>query len=168
MIVKYTYLLNLKYKQLLSRSGYHAYYYIIVKKFATIHLFLQSLRVQKIEFLYVKHTRYLWASQFLKYFIGGPYIIVNLKDTLVYLNSDYIGLKLVALSLNNYFFNPAYLYNWAYFQTWIIFGTSNFISLMLIFNFWKSRLQFICYLLVWQICHQVRWLQKKFTSSHDR
>ena len=107
MIMKYTYLLNLKYKQLLSQSGYHAYYYVISKKFAVIHLFLQSLRLKGIAFLYVKHTRYLGASQFLKHFISGPYIIVNFKTLPLTFNLDFDGLKLIALSLNRFFINSS-------------------------------------------------------------
>lgn len=111
MIAKYIYLLNLKYKQLLSQPGYHAYYYIMSKKFSIIHLFLQSLRLQGIKFLYVKHTRYLRASQFLKYFLSGPYIIVNFNAVQLNLISDYSDLKLIALSLNNFFINPLYFKN---------------------------------------------------------
>jgi len=167
MIVKYIYLLNLKYKQLLCQPGYHAYYYIISKKFGTIHLFLQSLRLQGLKFLYVKHTRYLGASQFLKYFIAGPYIIVNFNTVDLNLISNFSGIQLIALSLNNAFINPQYFKNWISLQTWSNFGVMNFVPLMSNIDFWKNRLQLTCYVLCWRVYHYVKWLQRRFTMLND-
>jgi hypothetical protein len=76
-----------------------------------IHSFLHYLRLEGIDFLYVKHTRYVLAPQFRKYFIGGPYIIVNLKTLNSNLVGDYVSLKLIALSLNNFFINPLHFQN---------------------------------------------------------
>lgn len=146
------YLINFKFKYGLVNYKYFYYFYILKNVTSSLQIFFKNCKLQNLQFLYVKHIRFISAVKFLPFFFKGPFIIIYSNTNLDLKNIQVEYLKLIAVSINGYFINNENLFklqNLNKFYSLNFFEILNF--LVYFFHIFLYYIFYIKYIISFQI-----------------
>jgi hypothetical protein len=156
------YLLNFKFKYGLLNYKYLYYFYILNNVTSNLHIFNKNCKLQNLQFLYIKHIRFISAVKFLPFFFNGPFIVIYSNSILALENIQVNYLKLIAVSINGFFVNNVNLFQ---LQNLTNFYLLNFFEILNFLVYFFYIFIFNVYYIKYSLSFQIYYLTQKVKNG---
>lgn len=152
------YLNTLKFKFNFLNNKYIYYFFILNNITSNVYTVYKNCKLLKIQFLYLKHIRYISSIKWLSFFLNGPFILLVSDVILNLTDFQFDFLKLMAVSINGYFINNFFLL-----QFWSLgqFYSENFFEILNFLKFLFLTIFFNTYNLKYVLSFQLFYLTQK-------
>lgn len=152
------YLNTLKFKFNFFNNKYIYYFFILNNITSNLYSVYKNCKLLKVQFLYLKHIRYISSQKWLSFFFNGPFILLASDVILNLADFQFACLKLMAVSIKGYFINNFFLRQfWSFGQ----FYSENFFEFLNFLKFLFLTVFFNTYNLKYVLSFQLFHLTQK-------